>query len=306
MLQFNSQPRRRPPGTLSRGMQLRMAGLVVGLGLVLAAMDQLRTPEGAATVTRLLRGGAAEPAPADLGPPLLDADALATIKDNTVFREAEADAWFAILAALRDGEHDAALAQAPGPMAYAQLTGQPRTYRGRAVRIAGRLKRVEATTPGPNDAGFEVLYRCLVQGAGGEVWPTTLYTPTAPEGVALGETVDLPVAAAGVFFKNWSYRWQNGLGISPVVLTASIDVTRLPVAAEAEDGTNRVSPWMIVGLSVLAAGVLLIGIRVASRTGAPAAVEASADTLDFSTLSASESDARAPGPSVGDSPTDPQ
>ena len=151
MLRFDGNKRPRPPATLSRGMQLRMMSLVAGLALVLGAMNQLRKPEGAAALERVLNGGHTpvveqELAVNELPEPLLTAEALATIEDNTFFRKEESAAWFSLLSQLRDGELPAA--SAPGPLTYAQLTRQPQVYRGRPVRVAGTVRRVERDEAG--------------------------------------------------------------------------------------------------------------------------------------------------------------
>lgn len=287
MLRFepskSANHKRRPPGLLSRGMQLRLVTLIVGLGFVLAAMSHLQRPEGAAALDQFLHGGprAVEPDKAYLAaPPRVDPTLLATIEDNTPFRSAESPAWFAMLTHVRDAPSETLAETAAGPLTYAQLTRQPQVYRGRPVRLAGALKRVERVAPGENDRGIELLYRMVLQGRGGETWPFTVYALAPPAGVELGETIDLPVETAGLFFKNWSYRYRDGLGISPIVVTAG--VTLPTVAAPTEQAANTFAPWQVLAAAGVLAAVVLLVVRAAMPKEAAAAPPATA--VDFSQL----------------------
>lgn len=263
MLRFNSPTpsrRPRPPAYLGRGVQLRLLSLVVGLALVVAAMDHLRKPEGAAALERVLQGGRQPVAEQDIAvddlpAPLLSADELTTIEDNTAFRREETDAWFTLFRLLRDVENREPLRPADSPLTYAQLTRQPHVYRGRPVRVVGSVRRVERVAPGENELGIESLYRLVLQGQGGEAWPTTVYALQPPPDVAFGETVNLPAEVVGVFFKNWSYRHQNGLGISPVLVTDRVDMT-----ATAPPPTEPVElpAWQVVGVAAVAAAVCVL------------------------------------------------
>lgn len=147
----------------------------------------------------------------------IDQDRLAGIRDNTFFRDEETEAWFYLLD--RVGRETPTRQSTVG---YAQLANQPDVYRGKWVRIVGTAKRVEKVTPAKNDYGIESLYRVIVSPEGSGVWPITVYLRKAPTSgaasVPLNETIELPISVDGYFFKNLSYRWEKGLGITPVVL----------------------------------------------------------------------------------------
>ena len=49
-----------------------------------------------------------------------------------------------------------------------------------------------------------------------------------------GEDPSQPIVATGLFFKDLSYRWQDGLGIAPVVLAKDV-----VVSASTADEPNR-------------------------------------------------------------------
>lgn len=287
MLPFDSssRPQRRPPPAyLSRGQQLRMLSLVLGLGLVLAAMNQLRQPAGVNTIDQLLHGANSSTPLADesppVSPPVVSPELLATIDDNTYFRKAESEAWFAMLAYVRDANQQQLAATATGPLSYAQLARQPHTYRGRAVRVAGTARRIEPITPADNDLGIEKLYRVIIQGQGNEAWPTTVYSLTAPTEGRLTEAIELPVEVTGLFFKNWSYRYEGGLGLSPVVLTGSL--TPIITAAATTTNPPELATWQIVAAAGVLATVILIVIG--RRTPSATVPAVASSQLDFSEL----------------------
>ncbi len=217
-----SQPNRRTP---LLALRMRFFLLAAAMLLIVMARTELRRPAVHAAIGRMLEGPAAEEklAVAKVKPILFDAALLNTVQDNTFFREEEQPAWFAMLAELRDtnAEH---LASNGTPISYAQLVSQPDVYRGRLVRVAGEVLRVETVTPAKNDLGITHLYRVTLKPVGGGVWPLTLYTLQPPPGT-VGPNEPYSASASGFFFKNLSYRWEEGVGVTPVVLAQRLETT---------------------------------------------------------------------------------
>lgn len=198
--------------------------------LVIGLMSRLKEPETHAALGRVLGEApvpvAAEPVRTE---PLVPQKAFDGVRDNAPFRSDEQPAWFASLAAVRDTEPAALASQSVGVVGYATLNSQPDAYRGSIVTVSGRVLQVEATEPAANDLGVERLWRVTMQGAGGDVWPITVYTLEEPK--PADEPYD--ASAVGVFFKKLSYRWAEGIGSTPVIVAKRLEttLTQQPIAS---------------------------------------------------------------------------
>ncbi|MEN1679802.1 MAG: hypothetical protein AAGJ46_09420 [Planctomycetota bacterium] len=262
MLRFNVPDGRRPRNYLLRSEQTKLLSLVSMAALVVLAASQVRSPEGVRLLAAFLSqpaavaGGVAFVHAEMTGPAKLPAERFADVADNTYFRVDEQAAWFETLAELRDRGGPAEAE----PVTYALLVNQPDRYRGVGVVVSGSARIVEAVKPAENDLGIERLYRVTVQPAGGEVWPITLYCLAAPEGVAVGEPIQLPVEARGYFFKNASYRWQDGVGVTPAVLCQSL-ATVAPAVVR-QQVAKPVDPWFVLAAALLLS-LSMIGLFVA-------------------------------------------
>ena len=141
-------------------------------------------------------------------------ESLAEVRDNTYFRPAETEAWFGLFERLRLMDDQQLRASSLGELTYAQLLKQPQVYRGKVVTIRGTLRREEIEHPPDNEQGIEVYHRLVVQPRGGGHWPFVVYCLELPSGFPRGDNLQAVVAVTGFFFKNWSYAWQDGLGIA--------------------------------------------------------------------------------------------
>lgn len=228
MLRY-ARPAARRPGRSLSAARVRFAALVAAILLVFAARAELRRP---ATHDRLgvLFGSPAAPlASPSEPPPVVEGVAFDDVVDNTFFRDEEQAAWFGVLSELKQAD-DASLSANASPVAYAELASQPEAYRGRAVRVAGTVRRIESVAPAENDAGVETLHRVTLQPTGGGVWPITVYTLAAPP----EDLLENRATAAGYFFKNQSYRWADGVGVTPIVLAKRLALS----AAESPQETG--------------------------------------------------------------------
>lgn len=293
MLRYNGSPSDKPRNYLLRREQVRLFSLVVLLGLVLLSIQQVKSQrvqemlglmfgeptaeqpqndqfeaDGSVKEARQAAGPREQLQPSGLEQ--IDRSLFQGIKDNTYFRNEEQDAWFATLDHLKQTGGPAKSA----PVTYTQLNSQPEAYRGRAVSISGVALRIEEITPAQNPLGIEKLYRIIVAPDGNEPWPITLYAINLPEGIDLSsEELRVPLQAEGYFFKNQSYRWQNGLGITPIVLTASIQPSPLPeaddlvVKQEADPTTILIAAGLV---SLLLIGWFVVRTADSGRTTKPA------------------------------------
>lgn len=147
---------------------------------------------------------------------------LSAIKDNTFFRAEENPAWFGILEQLQHAPLDALQRDSLGEVTYAQLVKQPDVYRGKPVSIQGTVMREELLDAPANDLGIENYHRLVIRPAGGGVWPMVVYSLELPDQFPRGDKIRADVRVTGIFFKNWSYSWQEGLGLAPVILAKTV------------------------------------------------------------------------------------
>jgi len=231
--------------------------LVIALGLVLAAMRQLGRPSTARRLEQLFTSPLPTTAPrtpnsttnsttnpitpnfvapiqeaskGDQGqdrqepelPNSFSADAevsgLLHVKDKTYFLPAEREAWFSLFAKLQETDESRLARETCGEVSYAQLLQQPDVYRGRLVTIVGNVVREEIEQPAKNQLGIDSYHRLWIQPRGGGQWPLVVYCLKLPAEFPRGENLTAHVSITGFFFKNWSYAYQGGLGLAPVVL----------------------------------------------------------------------------------------
>lgn len=322
MVQFHSNsdqppiaPRRRR-GVSSR-QRWRLWMLLIALGLVIATMRQLNRPQTAqrlgqlfgtpevaedqsssseftiSTADEIIDPEAAIPDPAADGAqqPAVDrassgvADVLAQIQDNTYFRPAETTAWFDLLARLQKMESKQLSAESVGELSYAQLLKQPQIYRGQVVTLRGTLRREEVERPAENALGIDLYHRLVIQPRGGGHWPFIVYCLELPSDLPRGNDLQATVSVTGFFFKNWSYAWQDGLGIAPVVLARSIDWQPPVAQKERLRVTSRGLTQALTAACGFAALVVYLVIR---NTRRPRKRSYAAQTLTFPDESAVE------------------
>ena len=156
----------------------------------------------------------------------LDQVFLDAIRDNTVFRKAEKDAWFRMLEQLDQRDLSALQQASLGYVGFLQLYKQPESYRGKLVTVAGTIRLGYYREAPPNLYGIPGYYVFWLRPAGGTS-PIVVYCLEIPEGfpdVARlerdGQRPQLDEAAefTGFFFKRWAYRAQDDTRLAPLVL----------------------------------------------------------------------------------------
>jgi len=202
------------------------------------------TEESKESLVRSAGASLAEQAGVDLSP----------VKDNTYFRPEEQEAWFGILKHLRESPPPSMPATG---VTYAQLLKQPEEYRGQLVAVSGSVVREEHQQAPENEQGIEAYHRLIVRPEGGGVWPFVVYAMELPERFPTGDRLRIPVEIEGVFFKNWSYAWEDGLGLAPVVLAHRIHWQAPVLAPEQNPVTGR--QFAIGIVAALAAATVVVG-----------------------------------------------
>lgn len=233
----------------------------------------------------------AEPEPAQpeadrLGaPPSL----LATVRDDTFFRDADMDAWEQTFITLRETGQAALLRAAAPRVSFSELFGQPRSFRGRLVRLRGTLHRLERLTAPENNYGIESYWQGWLEPEGGPVSPIVVHFLEIPAGMPSGLKIREPVDVVGYFFKRYAYAAADTVRVAPLVM--ALEPARRPPPAAAT-GASSLGTWALVSMAALVAATLL-GIRLAGRGAGrpspPVEVDLSAALAGHEPFSAAES-----------------
>jgi len=186
-------------------------------------------------------------------------DALARVRDDTVFRGAEEEAWFQIWMTLRSADMRS-LVQAPARrVGFTELFGQPRSYRGRLVRFRGTLHRLEKLSAPANQYDIKDYWQGWLEPEGGPVSPIVVYFLRLPAGMPHGMKIGEPVDVVGYFFKRWAYAATDTVRIAPLVMALEPVWKPQPAVAPAANSLGTIA------LVTMTAVVLLtmLGIRAA-------------------------------------------
>ena len=237
MLRFGTPtPKNRFPLTSAAGLRI---WLLLGLlGIVIAGMQILKQTTTVAQLDSVLKTPQSNVENSKSSDPIVQETQendqqsansefsydLSQVKDNTYFRPEESTAWFTILDSLSNRTSQQIRKASMGEVTYAQLMDQPNVYRGRVVTIRGKVLREEILNAPENDVGIASYHRLVIRPRGGGVWPMIVYCLELPDSFSRAEDLNVEVGVNGVFFKNWSYAWEEGLGLAPVILAKSIDL----------------------------------------------------------------------------------
>lgn len=196
---------------------------------------------------------------------------LQQVQDDTVFRPAERDIWFHLVAQLQEMPNDQLGLRAPEDTLYLQLFKQPSDYRGRLVRIRGVARlgyRIDAPKNYLGVEGYNVL---VIHPEGGPDSPIIVYSLGLPKGFPElkhrdkdGGTTKLleDVVVTGYFFKRWAYPAAAGMYTAPLIIARSPEWKPRPPLAEAM-GRKEWTPLRIAGIiggAALGAGLVLLFI----------------------------------------------
>jgi len=154
--------------------------------------------------------------------PPLDEQLWGPVKDNATFLSTEQPAWFALLQQASDLSLVEMAEKSVGKVAYAQLTNQPDAYRGQSVQVTGRILRESTKPVAKNDFGITELHQLIVAPRGGGQWPIVVYAIELPAGFPRGDNLSEDVVVDGLFFKNWSFPYDGGMGLAPVLVTPTL------------------------------------------------------------------------------------
>ena len=187
------------------------------------------------------------------------------IEDDTVFRPAEREIWFHLLARVCETDPAALRREAIG-VTYLQLAEQPAAYRGRAVMITGTAKLAYRVQAPPNYLGINEYFVFWIHPSSGPNSPIVVYSLAAPPGFPAIKDKDLDFATTplreemtvtGVFFKRWAYAGQGGTFTAPLVLAL---VPQWQRAEPAQDAAAQQPVFGPTELGVMIAATLLLAV----------------------------------------------
>lgn len=263
-----------------------------------APPEPIDTVLGRGPVTRTIDDGITIEAPDDIRPsdaeaatgepsagvdaatePMADPAELAIVRDDTVFRSADQRAWFAIWQRL---QREAAAGSRPRgrKVTFAQLFSQPRSFRGRRVRIAGTIRRLQEVAAPSNALGIDAYWQAWLEPADGPASPIVVYFLSLPPGTPSGMRVEIPAVVDGVFFKRWAYQASDAIRLAPLVMATE---PLSPPRITSGRGTSRLVGWALFSIAGLFATTWL-ALRVAAMHAPPKRRLPASIDADFSNV----------------------
>ncbi len=118
--------------------------------------------------------------PADEPPDEVDASQLSAslaslgrVRDATFFRHDDEDAWLESLLTLQG--YDGRSLAPPRDVGFTEIFGQPKSFRGRSVRMRGTLRRLEQLDSPANNYGIDTYWQGWLEPAGGPASPVVVH-----------------------------------------------------------------------------------------------------------------------------------
>lgn len=208
---------------------------------------------------------AAEETAFELGAP---ARSLATVRDDTVFRDGDREAWFSMWQTLRSTDPTVLRKSPATSVSFAELFGQPKAFRGRLVRFTGLVKRLQYIEAPANDSNINGYWQAWVRPDLGPPTPVVVYFFEIPPGFPTGERIEERIEVVGYFFKRWAYQATDAIRTAPLV------VARMPYSIESRE---KSSPMDWIGSIAMATmfGVVVLSAVAAwlANRGPPRKVE---------------------------------
>lgn len=211
--------------------------------------------------------------------PGVHAQYLDAVRDDTVFRAPESDAWFHLLELLESNSLERLVAASGGPVSYLQLDRQPQAYRGRLVTVSGIVRSAKKVAAPENSYGIDRYYQLWLQPLRSDPELIVVYALHLPLDFPVGEELDEPVSATGFFFKRWAYPSRSGILTAPLVLAKTVMWRPAPPASAPSSSDEPVFVAVVAALAI----ALLFVAWVWRRSRRPRAAS-QAVTLDAQAL----------------------
>jgi hypothetical protein len=189
----------------------------------------------------------------------LDELALASIRDDMVWRPEEQTAWFRCfekLMALTDGELNR---QSLGKVGFVQLFRQTNEYRGQLVTVSGTAELAYQVLAPKNDLGIDRYYIFWLRPGDGSDAPIVAYALELPDGfpkVGSDHTnLREEMTFTGYFFKRWAYGARDGIRTAPLVLANRPTWQPTPALLSAERPSLGIMVAAVLVVALLAIAI---------------------------------------------------
>lgn len=220
----------------------------------LAAAEVERTVDGAVVIERdpePFVAGAEE----ELG---ASEHNLETVRDDTVFRPGDQEAWFQIWMKLEASDMQALRKAKPREVSFAELFGQPRSFRGRLVRFSGTIHRLQKVEAPPNNYNVKDYWQAWLEPESGPASPIVVYFLRIPDGMPQGMKIREPVEIIGYFFKRWAYQATDTIRTAPLVM--ALEPIWKPLEPPPGGGTT-IGTYALLTMAALVV-LTLLGLRM--------------------------------------------
>jgi hypothetical protein len=144
------------------------------------------------------------------------------IKDNTIHRPSEADAWFHLLDIANKTAQETLEQASRGRVTFLQLFRQPDLYRAELVTVAGTVHRVVSQKITDNYVGLEGEYYQIWLQPKNSAHPVVVYSLGLPAGFPVGMELREPAEVTGFFFKIWAYPAHDEPRTAPILLAKTV------------------------------------------------------------------------------------
>ncbi len=183
----------------------------------------------------------------------IDTRLLDDVKDNTLgIRRSESDAYFAVLAHVRDSDPTALRQAAQEDLAFKVLMLDSERLRGEVVTVEGVLRRFASLPAVANDYGISESYEAWMFTSDSGNNPYRIVFSEHPGDLSFGEFSNgqVRVRATGYFFKRYGYATQDGMHAAPLILAKTISRVHAPASMAEETGLAG----YVAGLLILMIG----------------------------------------------------
>lgn len=144
---------------------------------------------------------------------------LGRVRDANFFRQTDEDAWLESFLTLQG--YEGRSLPPPQEVGFTEIFGQPKSFRGRSVRMRGTLRRLEQLRAPGNNYAIDTYWQGWLEPAGGPASPVIVHFLELPAGMAAGMEINQPVIIDGCFLKNLAYRAADGVRVAPLLLARS-------------------------------------------------------------------------------------
>lgn len=192
------------------------------------------------------------------------ADLLGRVRDDAVFRSAEAGSFYNLLDVLKATSEDELQQASLGDVSFMQLYTQPKEFRGDVVTISGTVRRVQTKRLAENPSGIEQYYQVILEPSD-RSYPVVVYCLELPDRFPTGEHLNEPARLTGFFYKRWAHMSGKGISTWPLLLSKTIGWR--PEARPAIAPRPQFNRRTLLAALVIATLVsLLVVLFVVSRT----------------------------------------